>query len=39
MDFTQRVTCIVSLLALKSSSNEGRLSNVEYEVDILKGKR
>lgn len=36
MDFTQRITGIVSLLAIKSSCNETKLANIERELDNVK---
>lgn len=36
MDMTQRVTSIVSLLALKSACNETKLANTERELEIIK---
>ncbi|XP_026729510.1 uncharacterized protein LOC113495114 [Trichoplusia ni] len=36
MDMTQRITAIVSLLAIKSSCNETKLVNTQRELDLLK---
>lgn len=36
MDMTQRVTAIISVLAIKSSCNETKLANTERELDKIK---
>ncbi|XP_037298282.1 uncharacterized protein LOC119190429 [Manduca sexta] len=36
MDFTQRITAIVSVLALKSSCNETKLANAQRELEGIK---
>lgn len=39
MDYTQRITAIVSLLALKSSCNETKLANIEREINQTQATR